>query len=115
MPKRAKKYVIDHITCHILWPEHSCFVVLECFLWHRNARLVYIYQVTITGWLVENCTHVSLMYDLSLCCLQGERVTKSQLKYVHNLVFTLRCTVKQLDYNIQLCVMLEMWWCFSSF
>lgn len=39
---------MDHILCHILWPELSCFVVPECFLWHSNTRL-YIDQVTITG------------------------------------------------------------------
>lgn len=42
-PKRAKKYIIDHITCHILWPEQSCFVVPQCFLWHHNGRLVCVY------------------------------------------------------------------------
>lgn len=36
--------------CHILWPELSCFVVPECFLWHSNARPVYMDPVTITGW-----------------------------------------------------------------
>lgn len=52
MPKRAKKKNMLWITdlCPILWPELSCFVVPECFLWHGNARLVYIDPVTITGW-----------------------------------------------------------------